>query len=65
MTRTGESRKEATFTTTILLTTATIKIGTWNVMTMYEQGKTAQVAAEMRAYKLDILGISEARWTKS
>ena len=32
---------------------------------MYEQGKTAQVAAEMRAYKLDILGISEARWTKS
>ena len=65
MMRTGESRKEATLPTTILPTRATIKIGTWNVMTMYEQGKTAQVAAEMRAYKLDILGISEARWTKS
>ena len=65
MTRIGESRKEATLPTTILSTRATIKIGTWNVKTMYEIGKTAQVAAEMRAYKLDILGISEARWIRS
>ena len=65
MTRNGESRKEATLPTTILSTRATIKIGTWNVKTMYEEGNTAQVAAEMRAYKLDILGISEARWTSS
>jgi len=30
---------------------------------MYETGKIAQVAAEMRNYNLAILGISEARWT--
>ena len=32
---------------------------------MYEAGKTAQVAAEMRAYHLDVPGISESRWTGS
>ena len=40
----------------------TTKIGTWNVNTMYQAGKTAQVAAEMRRYKLHVLGISEVRW---
>lgn len=32
---------------------------------MFETGKTAQVAAEMRRYNLELLGISEARWTGS
>ncbi|MBN3275678.1 CFDP2 protein, partial [Polyodon spathula] len=32
---------------------------------MYETGKTAQVAAEMRNYNLAILGINESRWTGS
>ena len=32
---------------------------------MYELWKTAQVVAEMKAYRLDILGISESRWTGS
>ncbi|KAK7095834.1 hypothetical protein V1264_005198 [Littorina saxatilis] len=32
---------------------------------MFETGKTAQVAAEMRNYNLSILGISESRWTGS
>jgi hypothetical protein len=32
---------------------------------MCETGKTAHVAAEMRAYQLHILGISESRWTGS
>ena len=58
MTRDGQSRKEAVLPTTILSTKATTKIGTWNVRTMYESGKTAQVANEMQAYCLDILGIS-------
>jgi hypothetical protein len=40
---------------TILSTRATINIGTWNVRTMYETGKTAHVAAEMRVYHLDVL----------
>jgi len=32
---------------------------------MFETGKTCQVAAEMRNYGLDLLGISETRWTQS
>ena len=64
MTPSSESQNlEAIRPMTILSTRATIAIGTWNVRTMYETGKTAQVAAEMRNYNLTILGISEARWT--
>ncbi|KAK7113089.1 hypothetical protein V1264_012440 [Littorina saxatilis] len=62
MTRCGESREEATKPTTLLSTRKTT-IGTWNVRTMYETGKTAQVAAEMRRNNLTLLGISETRWT--
>jgi len=36
-------------------------IGAWNVRTMYETSKTAQVTNEMQNYNLDILGISECR----
>ena len=43
----------------------TTLIGFWNVQTMYERGRMAQVIAEMKRYKLDILGVSESRWTKS
>ena len=32
---------------------------------MYTAEKTAQVAAEMKNYHFDILGISESRWTGS
>lgn len=42
-----------------------IRLGTWNVRTMFETSKTAQVIHEMRRYRLDILGISECRWTGS
>lgn len=67
MTHSGESQThlEATLPKTILSTRAIITIGTWNVRTMYEAGKTAQVAAEMRKNNLAILGISETRWTGS
>ena len=41
------------------------KIGFWNVRTMFDAGKLAQVTNEMRRYNLDILGISETRWTSS
>ena len=41
------------------------RIAFWNVRTMYEMGKLAQVTAEMRRYKLHILGVSKSRWTKS
>ena len=40
-------------------------IGTWNVQTMYITSKTAQIVKEMKNYQLDILGISECRWTGS
>ena len=39
------------------------KIGTWNVRTLYQSGRLAQVLREMEAYGLDVLGISEIRWT--
>ena len=38
-------------------------IGNWNVRTIYATGAAAQVAKETRQYKIDILGISECRWT--
>ena len=40
-------------------------IGQWNVRTMYETGKTAQVEREMKRYNAEILGVSESRWTGS
>ena len=62
----GESREpEATRPNAILSARAIINIGAWNVRTMYEAGKTAQVAAEMRNYKLTLLGLSETRWVQS
>ena len=38
------------------------KIGTWNVRSMY-QGKLEIVKSEMDRIKIDILGISELKWT--
>lgn len=40
-----------------------IRLGFWNVRTMYETGKLAQVTAEMRRCRLHVLGVSESRWT--
>ena len=51
--------------TTLLSTKEHSNIGTWNVRTMYEAGKTAQVAAEMRRFNIALLGLSETRWTQS
>ncbi|XP_068739638.1 craniofacial development protein 2-like [Montipora capricornis] len=66
MTDSGQSRKEATVMTTGAVSAKTTSlIGFWNVRTIYEQGRIAQVIAEMKRYKLAILGISESRWTRS
>lgn len=32
---------------------------------MFQVGKTYQVAAEIKNYNLEVLGVSEARWTQS
>ncbi|XP_013401097.1 uncharacterized protein LOC106166982 [Lingula anatina] len=42
-----------------------LRVGAWNVRTMFETSKTAQVINEMKRYRLDILGISECRWIGS
>ena len=42
-----------------------ITVGAWNVRTLYETSKSAQVTKEMKKYDMDILGISECRWTGS
>jgi len=65
MTQGSESRKEAARPTPLLTPKTTIKIGTWNVRTMYETGRTAQVAKEMRSYNISLLGLSETRWLQA
>lgn len=56
---------ESTRLKTIISTRTSTIIGTWNVRTMFESGKTAQVAVEMRNYNISILGISKTRWIDS
>lgn len=55
----GQSRKEAT-----VKTTGTVSAKT-STRTMYDQGRMAQVVTEVTRYKVDIVSISESRWTKS
>jgi len=62
----GEIREEARAWKSQLLTAkARTKIGTWNVRTLYSTGKLAQVLNEMKRYHVDIMGVSEMRWTGS
>ena len=42
-----------------------INVAAWNVRTMFEASRIAQIAKEMRQYNISILGISEARWIRS
>ena len=42
-----------------------VNVGFWNVRTMFQTAKVAQVAKEFRNYRLGILGISECRWPGS
>ena len=39
------------------------RMATWNVRTMFQTGNTAEVEREMLLCHIDILGISECRWT--
>ena len=60
----GESQTEATKQTSRLLTRTT-RIGAFNVQTMFQTGKAAQIAAEKERYNIEILGLSETRWVKT
>ena len=46
----------------MLLEKTPFYLGTWNVRTLLEPGRCAQVAKEMSRYKLKVLGLSEVRW---
>ncbi|XP_061176934.1 craniofacial development protein 2-like [Saccostrea echinata] len=39
------------------------RVGSWNVRTLYQTGKLAQVLKEMDRYNIQILGTCETRWT--
>ena len=39
--------------------------GTWNVRTLHKAGKFDNAIQELNAYKLDLLGMGEVRWTGS
>ena len=41
----------------------TTKIAPWNVRTLYQTGKLAQVIKQFEAYNLAILGVTELWWT--
>ena len=58
----GKSRKGAHSLNNSLANPKTkVKVGCWNVRTMFSVGKTAQITAEMTRYGIGILGISEVK----
>ena len=40
-----------------------MRMGCWNVQTLYQTGRMPQLVKEFDNYNLDILGVSEVRWT--
>ena len=64
MTPLSQSREDAQELNEPLMTPRTqIRIGNWNVRTMYTAGKLGQAARVMNQMKIHIMGISECRWT--
>ena len=69
----SESRKEAARLTPLLTPRTLARLATWNIRTMYETGKTIQVAREIKknkktkkqTNKIGVLGLSETRWLQS
>ena len=64
MTSMGENLREAHRPTRSLATPKSkMRVGCWNIRTMYTVGKTAQVAREMQRYRLYLMGLNEIGWT--
>ena len=59
---TNKERSRTDITATTFGMKQRTRIGTWNVLTLAQQGKLAQLASEARRMKLGILGLSEVRW---
>ena len=62
MTGLSQSREARTQNRPLATPKASVRVGCWNVRTMFSVGKTAQIVKEAIKYKLHILGISECRW---
>ena len=41
-----------------------IKLGTWNIRSLYRASSLKAAARELARYKLDIVGVQEVRWDK-
>jgi len=41
-----------------------MKLGTWNVRSLYRAGSLKAAARELARYKLDVVGVQEVRWVK-
>jgi hypothetical protein len=41
-----------------------IKLGTWNVRSLYRAGSLKAAARELARYNLDVVGVQEVRWDK-
>ena len=64
MTDGDQRRKEVSTPIAELLTPKRwIRIGCWNVRTLYQTGMLAQVVSELNRYNLTLMGVTEARWT--
>ncbi|KAF2899393.1 hypothetical protein ILUMI_06782 [Ignelater luminosus] len=58
--RAGTTRKDKNKTRNTKLNT----IGTWNVRTLWKRGKLENVKREMQTYEIDLMELSEIRWSK-
>ena len=65
MTLSSQSRSDATKQNYLFSPRTKTVFGTWNVRTMYETGKSVQVARELRNYSIDVLGLCETHWIQS
>ena len=41
-----------------------MRFGTWNVRSLYRAGSLTTLARELARYKLNLVGVQEARWDK-
>jgi hypothetical protein len=39
-----------------------MRVGTWNIRSMYRAGSFRALAEEILKYKLDLVGVQEVRW---